>query len=199
MIVASKSFETMGRWVSDPPLVDYEIRKRAIPTKGGHSPLLSFDAATMISYAYPTKASKKVFCRQYSDLLNCKRGHGFSLEKENLSLDVLSRKSSDGKWGIFASKNITGSSYIGLEKAVHGVYIKRATLNVLRKLESLEIAAAIRNVMAYITTYGHKQRRSVSKANSDEMLRDCLGLRLSATNLIGCFPYLARLHRTSPS
>lgn len=142
--------------------MEYEIRKRMIPAKNGQSPLRTFDGATMASYAFPGKATEVVFCRQHPDLLNCKRGHGFDLEKENLSLATLEPRAADGKSGVYASRDISRSSYVGLENAVHGVYIKSGASNLLRIMSTIEAAMKIRKMMTYITLFGHQQRRSVS-------------------------------------
>jgi hypothetical protein len=116
----------------------------------------------MASYAFPTKASEVVFCRQHTDLLNCKRGHGFNPEKQSLPLTTLEQRTGDGKSSVFASLDIGSSSYVGLEKAVHGVYLKSTALNLLRRMTENEAANHIQKVLTFITSYGHKQRRSVS-------------------------------------
>ena len=161
LVVAAKSFDTMGRWVLDSSALAYEIRKRTVETKDGQSPLRYFDASTMLSYAFPTKASEIVFCRHRSDLLNCKRGHGFSPDKQSLPLSAMESRTVDGKIGVFASLDVPSSSYVALEKAVHGVYLSRGASKLLRVMTQNASAKAIRKVATFMSSYGHKQRRSV--------------------------------------
>ena len=159
--MAAKSFDTMGRWVLDSSALEYEIRKRTVETKDGQSPLRYFDGGTMSSYAFPTKASEIVFCRHHSDLLNCKRGHGFSPDKQSLPLSAMESRSVDGKSGVFASLDIPSSSYVALDKAVHGVYLNRGASKLLRIMTQNALAKEIRKVVNFMSSYGHKQRRSV--------------------------------------
>ncbi len=163
MLIAAKSFDTMGPWGSDSPIVEYKIRNRIIPTKSGKSSLLFFDGATMESYAFPSKASEVVFCRRYSDLPNCKIGHGFNQEKENLPISTIELRSTEDGRRVFATRDIPNMAYIGLEDAVHGVYVKSPTSNLLQKMAESRILAAVSMNMPYINAYGQKQLRSVSQ------------------------------------
>ena len=163
MLVASKSFDTMGRWLSDSTLVNYNIRKRTIPTKDGESPLLYFDGATMFSYSYPSKASEVVFCRRYGDLQNCKTGHGFDQEKESLPISVMEVRTFDDRRGVFATRDIPQSSYIGLEDAVHGVYVKTPASKLLDRMAKQQSPPVPNAVMNFIDVFGQEQLRSVSQ------------------------------------
>lgn len=171
-IVASKSSSVMTRWVSDSSLVDYQIRKRTKPTKGGDSSLLYFDGATMASFAFPAKSSEVVFCRRYADLPNCKSGHGFDQDREDIPLSALELKPSntvvDGGRGVFATQDIPNMSYIGLEDSVHSVYVKSITSELLRKLiekplmttEFSSNVSLLENVVVFVDSFGRQQRKS---------------------------------------
>lgn len=160
MLVASKSFDTMGRWLSDSAMVNYNIRKRTIPTKYGESPLLYFDGATMTSYAFPSKASEVVFCRRHGELQNCKMGHGFDQEKESLPISVMEVRTVNDRRGVFAARDIPQSSYVGLEDAVQGVYVKSPASNLLDMMAKRQLPSVPNNVMKFIDVFGHKQLRS---------------------------------------
>jgi len=159
-LVAAKSFDTMGRWLSDSALVNYNIRKRTIATKYGESPLFYFDGATMHSYAYPSKASEVVFCRRHGDLQNCKVGHGFDQENESLPVSVIEVRTLDNRRGVFATRDIPQSSYIGLEDAVHGVYVKSPASNLLDRMAKRQSPVVPHTVTKFIDVFGQKQLRS---------------------------------------
>jgi len=160
MLVAAKSFDTMGPWTSDSPLVEYKIRKRIIPTKSGESSLLFFDGSTMASYAYPSKASEVVFCRRYSDLPNCKSGHGFDQEKENLPISAVEVRSIEEGRGVFATQDIPQTAYVGLEDAVHSVYVKSSASKLLRKMAISPSPISLSRITPFIDAFGHQQLRS---------------------------------------
>lgn len=163
MLVAAKSFDTMGRWVSDSPIVEFKIRQRIIPTKSKQSSLFFFDGATMNSFAFPSKASEVVFCRRYSDLPNCKSGHGFNQEKESLPISAMELRSINRRRGIFATRDISKMTYVGLEAAVHGVYVKFAASKLIRKMMASSIPALLSKVISYIDSFGQEQLKSVSQ------------------------------------
>jgi hypothetical protein len=144
-------------------MINYNIRKRTIPTKYGESPLLYFDGATMNSYAFPSKASEVVFCRRYGDLQNCNVGHGFDPEKDSLPISAVEVRTLDDRRGVFAARDIPRSSYVGLEDAVHGVYVKSPASDLLDRMTKLQASSVRSRVMNFIDVYGQKQLRSVSR------------------------------------
>ena len=136
------------------------------PTKDGVSPLQFFDGATMKAFAFPTKASEIVFCRRFPDLTNCKSGHGFVHERENIPISALALQPIDGAednrgTGVFATRGIPRMSYIGLEGAVHRVYVKSYTSELLQKLSTSSLAS-IKKAASFIEIFGRQQRKSVS-------------------------------------
>ena len=182
--MAAKSFDTMGRWLSDSAMVNYNIRERTIPTKYGESSLLFFDGATMQSYAYPSKASEVVFCRRHGDLQNCKVGHGFDQENESLPVSVIEVRTLDDRRGVFATRDISQSSYIGLADAVHGVYVKSPASNLLDRMAKRLSPVVPGTVTKFIDAFGRKQLRSVSRLFRENrtMVMPQLTLTFSRTN-----------------
>jgi len=125
-----------------------------LETKNGQSPLRFFDG-------FPSKASELVFCRQHLNLFNCKYGHRFDPNKENIPITLLEAQTVDGQVGVFASSDIPSSAYIGLEKAINGVSLKTPHSRLLRNMEENQAAKNIRKVITFFNTYGQKLRKSV--------------------------------------
>lgn len=149
--------------------------------------MLYFDGATMASFAFPAKSSEVVFCRRYADLPNCKSGHGFDQDREDIPLSALELKPSntvvDGGRGVFATQDIPNMSYIGLEDSVHSVYVKSITSELLRKLiekplmttEFSSNVSLLENVVVFVDSFGRQQRKSVSNNKCREWVEPKTG------------------------
>jgi len=121
-IVAFKDFDTKAEWFANGAAVNLKIRERAMITTTGESPFHYFDGATMKSYRYPSKGSQVVFCRHRSTAKYCIRGHG--LDPKLVNLPGL---------GNFTKAVIEQNSYMGLEKAVPGIFISPHTASLISR------------------------------------------------------------------
>lgn len=138
-LVAFKDFDTRSDWFSNSALVSKKIRERTLPTIDGSSPFLYFDGPTMLTYQYPSKQSEVVFCRGNPHVKECKEGHGFNPERQNLPLSSLEVKQSSlgeraGR-GVFAKVDIPSQSYVGLEKLIPIIYGSPQTYNLMANWE----------------------------------------------------------------
>lgn len=124
-VTAFKNSHTKADWLANPSLVDLKIRKRSLVTVDGGSPFNFFDGATMQSFYYPTKPIEIVYCRDNPNSKNCKEGHGFDTNRQNVPISSLEVKQSSigGKAGrgVFAKVDIPRESYVGLEKLIPSV------------------------------------------------------------------------------
>jgi hypothetical protein len=166
-IVAFKNFDTKVDWYANEAAVAAKIQRRSVPTLAGESPFVYFDGATMMSYHYPSKNSEAVFCRRQPTPEGCEAGHGFDLDRANIPITALEVKQSTlgerGGLGVFATMDIPGLSYVGLEKIVHIVHMDPSAYAVIRSwdkhLSSDYMGGALER---YATAYGSSFSHHVS-------------------------------------
>lgn len=163
-IVAFRNSDVKADWFANPSLVDLKIRTRAMVTRDGGSPFKFFDGATMQSFYYPSKLTEIVYCLGHPESRDCKEGHGFDPNRQNIPISTIEvRQSSMGEKagrGVFAKIDIPRDSYIGLEKHIPFVEGDAHTYGLILKTNKLNGGKWGSALASYINDYGEMSSQS---------------------------------------
>lgn len=161
-VAAFKNFDEKVDWFESSPMIDLKMRKRGMVTNSGGSPFHYFDGVTMKSFRYPSKGSEVAFCRHRPHVKDCKNGHGFDTERNNIPLTSLEVKASSlGEnvgLGVFAKRFIPQNSYIGLENLIPPVHVSPHAFDVSTQLNKIPWVYSNfhgKQVKSYMNEYGH--------------------------------------------
>eukprot|EP00536_Pseudo-nitzschia_multiseries_P001819 jgi/Psemu1/301002/fgenesh1_kg.23_\ len=124
----------------------------------------------MKSYRYPSKSSEVAFCRLKPNVTDCANGHGYDLKRNEVTLASLEMKPSSlgnkaGR-GVFAKKDISENSYIGLGELASSIYISAYAYEVSNKLNKIPWVYSNyhgKEIEKYTDVYGHFFSNQVSQ------------------------------------
>lgn len=173
-LVALKDYRSRSRWYRNAAEIEVQLQKRLRRTKSGKSPLLYFDASTMMGYQLPPKAWETLYCRREDRPSECDELVGFHPELVAVPIfDVEIKKSTIGEFagrGLFAVHDIPRGTCIGLTQDVQNIHILPTTLSLIHDMDKLAdgnglsvIADSLSIPFKYINGYGFVSLLLVSK------------------------------------
>ena len=143
-LVAFKDYKTRTAWHKTAPEIEIELRRRLHNTKSGKPVLRYFDAATMISYQMPSRATETTYCRKEDSPYEC---YEFVTLKEDEGSQFLTRVSEYTKVGrsslgghagrgLFATRDIPKDSAFSYDEGAKAFNFLPSTWSVISKLEA---------------------------------------------------------------
>lgn len=121
---AMKSPDSVARFFSSEAAINLAVAKRMRSTLNGGPSLRYFDGATMASYQQPTRLVENVWCMTAG--ARCKGKHGFDPAVADVSLELgfrLEQGDGNGTLSLLVDKEISESSYLGLNESTASVLI----------------------------------------------------------------------------
>ncbi|GKY96752.1 hypothetical protein MPSEU_000634600 [Mayamaea pseudoterrestris] len=152
-----KDMGTGERWYGPQAQVDYEIRRRILPSTDGSEPLRFFDGATMMTYQHPSRVNEEVFCRRNPTPALCEEGHGISPLRQNAPIgtfDVRPSKVPNAGRGVFFKEAVPANTYIAVEQAVNDIIVFPYQKRLLHEVGKASGTALFKPFEFYLGGYG---------------------------------------------
>ena len=122
-IVAFKDPRQRFRWFVNEAELTLALRQRECATVLGESSFQHFDAATMMSFQYPTRLGEDSWCRSHPK--ECQDGHGIDPEQNfapQSSFEVKVSQIAKGGRGVFTKESLAAGTLIAPDECVHGMF-----------------------------------------------------------------------------
>jgi hypothetical protein len=140
-LVAFKAYKTRAAWYRTAPEIDIELRRRIQKTKSGRPALRYFDAATMLRYQFPSKATEITYCRRGRLPYECDELRGFYEDDAVLpASDYLhvtkSKYGGQTGRGIFAARDIPKDALLAVDEHVKAFHFLPLTWSAISKMDA---------------------------------------------------------------
>ena len=150
----------LAEWYADASSIQVELTKRISSAGGGPpaaQPLRFLDGATQQIYHYPSRIQENHFCQTTTQKSpHCTVVRGFDPDVPNLPVSALefgtSRVANAGR-GVFFKQAFAKGTYFTIEEAVHSMFVKPMTTQIILELWEL-IPAKWKSLGNYLDGYG---------------------------------------------
>lgn len=177
-VVAIKDSDLRARWFRNEAQIQLDILERSLLSTLGDLPFQFFDGATFMGYQFPNRIVEEQWCRSHEE--ECGVGHGFDpflLDQKQSSYEVGRSSVANGGRGVFATKDISKDSYLGIEDCVHGIFVPPTTFEVLEDLDNTFTFSS--DTKFWATLYEGYIQGYVSDVNACSHLKSLTGTLLS--------------------
>jgi len=162
-LVCFKNSKSRANWYRNAPEIQIDLHQRLYGTESGKPALLFFDAPTMISYQFPSKAKESTYCRKIDKPQECNEFIGFDSKLVTIPIShVEARKSTVGEFagrGLFASQDIPKGATLDVDGSVKAFHVLPSTWSVIYDQyddsESEFATEETSTLVAFIEGYGY--------------------------------------------
>jgi hypothetical protein len=157
-IIAFKDMLSKVQWFSNEAELSLKLKTSSVPTVDGKSPFYFFDAATMMTYQYPSRIIEEVFCRKDPEPEGCDMGHGYETEIPNIpitSFDVRQSTVEGAGRGVYFKEDFPDHSYLAIDSSSYHMFIPPITNRIVKSmLEHPDYGEPFRRFNDYVFAYG---------------------------------------------